>query len=153
MNPKKPDDFKSAIGTLNLSKTGKEKVTSELCDRIPPASKRLHYHGKKQWAIVTKQLFNNGQLRVVDLQQLEVMCRQLDLYWQADEMINKHGVFSERTNQKTGSTSIVKSPALAVMKESALVFNQIADRYGISPVGRIKMPKGNVAPDDPLARL
>lgn len=128
--PKSTAELKKAGALRKGRHENRMETQVDSVKEIPKPPSHLSKRHAEVWINVCEELFEMGAIASIDVYLLEAFVVHWVLWKDATKMVEK-GITIET---KRGE---VKNPAINVMNEAFKVFNQIADKFGMSTRARM----------------
>lgn len=117
------------------------KVDVKAIDDIPEAPKHLNSEEAEIFTEIAVKMIGNESLSTLDVYALESFAVQLTLSRKAKKELEKTGEYITPHTNKNGSTNLVPSPWLIVLKNSSDILLKLSAKLGLTPVDRAKASK------------
>lgn len=118
-----------------------DRVEAEKPSIAPTAPSHLTAAEKKIFDEVAALMFENDSISSLDSYALETFSVQLCLFRKAKKELQKSGDYLVSQTNKNGSTNLVASPWLKVLKDSNDVVLKLSAKLGLTPMDRNKVSK------------
>lgn len=102
---------------------------------------------KDMWYKICTTLMAVGLLQNIGIKQIEIYCDQYEIYKEALLMVKTKGSVIKVTG-KNGHVVIKRNPYMDVMGTAFVIMNQIADRFGFSPLAQARIKTAAAKPID-----
>jgi P27 family predicted phage terminase small subunit len=146
-----PDPTRARRGTGNRPATGAAKPSKavQLAARdqlAPPAPEHLPAEAHELWDLLVAELHPRG-LRPGDLEAVRQMVLAAHRHRQAQALVDRHGLMVE----VRGRAQV--NPALRIERDSAKLFMQYADAFGLTMAARVRLGLMQLAGESLLQTL
>lgn len=144
---KLPSKFHVLNGTDRPCRRNENEPTPEIDSEIPKPPKHLSKKAKKEWARMSKVLYNNGLLTQLDYAEFEIYCQAWGVLEEAEELMKKSLISmktSDGTSIKTGlimvtkNGNVINSPFLNIANTARRDCHKFLSEFGMTPSSRTK---------------
>ncbi len=131
-----PTKLKILRNTYRDDRDG-QSLTVAPISKIPTCPDYFDDDIKKMWYEISGTLYALGILQSIGVTQIEIYCKQFDIYKKAVGQVDKYGI---TIVSKTKYGQIMKkNPAIEVMSIAITIMQGISDRFGFSPLSQSKI--------------
>jgi P27 family predicted phage terminase small subunit len=127
-------------GTFSDSRHG-DKVQAGKPKEVPSAPKHLTLVEKKIFSEIASLMQKEESLSYLDVYALEIYSVQMALFRRAKKALEKSGEYITTHTNKSGSTNLVPSPWLTVLKNTTDALQKLSAKLGLTPQDRSRVSK------------
>lgn len=148
---RQPTKLKELKGTVDERWINPDEAEVKPIKEIPKPPVKLNARGKALWDDACRWLKDIDMLHGIDLQSLAAYCREMAMYHQCMEMVEKDGAVIPFENGKQEMMQI--NPAYKAAKIAFDNAMKVADKFGFNPSSRSQLSIKAAQPDSPIMKL
>ena len=147
---RKPTKDKIALGTFRPDRALENEVEYSVETGTLEPPEILSGQGLIEWNRVAPQVQSRGVLNATDHAALVMYCKEVQTYWECQQVIKTEGYYSKQKN-KAEQEYLAINPAVRIAQMALKSAMSIATEFGFTPSSRTRIsvkPKKNENPKE-----